>query len=158
MADNETKELPELKANYLKDLSFETPAGANILLVDWEPKLEAKIGLTASRMDKHAWEVVLMLEVTVKIKKLTVILIEAHQAGVFIAKDMDLELLRKFVAEDVPALLFPDVTETIRVLCRSGSFPGIEFEPIDFSKGFFKIGVDEFRQPGENIQAAIADL
>jgi preprotein translocase subunit SecB len=158
MADNETKELPELKANYLKDLSFETPAGANILRVEWEPVLQTKIGLSASRLDIHAWEVVLMLEITVNIKELTVILIEAHQAGVFIAKGMDLESLRNFVAEDVPALLFPDLTETIRVLCRSGGFPGIEFEPLDFSKGFFKMNAEAFRQPGEKIQAPIADL
>lgn len=158
MAENKTKELPELKTSYLKDLSFETPAGAQLFLVDWKPKLKPKIALAATRLDVHAWEVVLSLEIAVKIEKLTVILVEAHQAGIFSAENMDIESLRKFVSQDVPAMLFPDMTETIRVLCRSGGFPGIEFEPIDFSKGFFQIDIEEFKNPEEDIQVQSSDL
>ena len=156
MADEETKKLPELKATYLKDLSFEAPAGARIYLAEWKPKLQPEISLSAERLDKHAWEVVLSLKISVKVEKMMAMYIEAHQAGIFVDRDMDLDSLRRYIAEDVPAVLFSQLTETIRVLARNAGFPGIEFVPINFKKGWFVIDTEKIDLPPEEDQVPIS--
>jgi preprotein translocase subunit SecB len=133
MTDTETEAPFKLIRSYLKDMSFESPMGAKRFLSEEEPKVTQELNLEVFRLGPKAWEVVVIMLVTMKLGDSTALLIEAHQAGVIGTEERDHEVLRKMFKEDVANAIFPMLCETITVLTASAGFPKLVFEAVDFT-------------------------
>ncbi|MGK0499021.1 MAG: preprotein translocase subunit SecB [Oceanicoccus sp.] len=117
---------------FLKDASFEAPMGAAVFAKQWQPKMNVELNTGSTKASDDTFEVVLTITVTAKLEEETAMLIEVHQAGLFLAKGLEGEQLRQALAIVAPNLLFPYIRETIDGMAVKGGFPPINLQPVNF--------------------------
>jgi preprotein translocase subunit SecB len=121
---------------YLKDASFETPAGVKVFQQAWSPKLSQQLQTRSNKLDNALFDVVLMLTLTAIVgevgKEETAFIIEIQQGGVFqvIAPNTALEL--QIVNTTCPGILLPYAREAADSLAVKGGFPAISVPPVNF--------------------------
>ena len=123
-----------VKRIYVKDLSFEAPAVAD--MTRWQPKVSQDLNTELSKVDDTHYEVVLKLTVTVKQEEKTAFLIEVHQAGLFLVDNVEGQQLQHMLSSACPQILFPYVREAVDSLAIRGGFPPLNLPPINFDALF----------------------
>lgn len=121
---------------YLKDLSFETPMGAEVFKRQVKPKINQDISLSTKKLGDDNYEVELSLTVTVKDGESTIYLIEVHQAGIFAIQGMEGLQLAQILNTLCPSTLFPYAREAVDSIVVKGSFPALMMPPINFEALF----------------------
>jgi len=121
-----------LQRIYMKDLSFEAPLGAKAFTKQWQPQVQVDLNINTERLEGDNFEVVLTITITAKLGEETAFLIEIHQAGVFLAKGLEGEPLRRVLMIMCPNILFPYAREAIDALAARGSFPPLMLQPVNF--------------------------
>tara|TARA_B110000046_G_C12935879_1_gene373561 strand:- start:45 stop:557 length:513 start_codon:yes stop_codon:yes gene_type:complete len=121
---------------YLKDLSFETPQGAEGFQKNWKPKVNQDLNTKTSKIEEGVFEVALRITVTVTDGEDTIYLIEAEQAGLFTATGFSDQQLTQVLNTTCPSMLFPYVREVIDNVLVKGSFPPLMIPPINFDALF----------------------
>lgn len=133
MADNEAPAQEfSIQRMYLKDLSFETPAGVEIFKQQWKPQIQLDVNTRHEKLEDDLYEVVLTLTVTAKLEEQTGFLIEVQQGGIFLARGIEGDQLRQVMSTVSPNILFPYAREVIDSLAVKGSFPALMLAPINF--------------------------
>ncbi|CAA0078380.1 Protein-export protein SecB [BD1-7 clade bacterium] len=133
MAENEAQAQEfSIQRMYLKDMSFETPAGAEIFKQQWQPQIQLDVNTRHEKLEDNIFEVVLTLTVTAKLEEQTGFLIEIQQAGIFLCRGLEDAQLRQVLSTVAPNILFPYARETIDSLAVKGSFPALMLAPINF--------------------------
>lgn len=117
---------------YLKDLSFEAPKSPGVFLEEWQPELDMDIATKTSVVSENMHEVVLTVTVTVKMKKETVFLVEAQQAGIFSIKHFPEDQLRPLLGSFCPNILYPYAREVVTDVVVKGGFPQLYLSPVNF--------------------------
>jgi preprotein translocase subunit SecB len=117
---------------YVKDLSFETPQGAEAFKQQWKPAIKLDLNSSNKKLDDSNYEVVLSLTVTASLDDKPAFLAEVHQAGLFVCKGMDQKQLHQVLGSVCPNILFPYARETIDNLVLKGSFPPLMLAPVNF--------------------------
>lgn len=121
-------------AQYIKDLSFESPHAPHSLTVqDQAPNIEVSVDVQAQRLDEHQFEVELHVTAGAKRGDDTVFIAEVVYAGVFGLFNMDDDTTRAVCLIECPRLLFPFARRIIADSTRDGGFPPLMLEPIDFA-------------------------
>lgn len=122
-----------LQKIYSKDLSFEAPGTPGVFRKTWQPEVSVDLNTKHSAIDAEGnYEVVLAMTVTAQVEGETAFLIEVHQAGIFLARGIEGEELRRLLGTAAPNILFPYVRETIDSVCLKGSFPPLMLAPVNF--------------------------
>lgn len=121
---------------YLKDMSFETPLGAQAFRKEWKPNINQELNTKASKIDENLYEVVLTLTVTVKVGEDTVFLVEVQQAGAFGIAGLEGQQLTQALNTACPNILFPYAREAIDNIVTKGSFPALMLPPVNFDALF----------------------
>jgi preprotein translocase subunit SecB len=123
-----------LERIYVKDLSFETPLGAESFSTKWEPEVDLDLNNKASIIKDDFYEVVLSLTVTAKQKGggSAYYLVEVQQAGLFRVGNFSEEERKRVLATAAPATLFPYVRETIDSILLKAGFPPLMLAPVNF--------------------------
>lgn len=121
-----------LQRIYIKDSSFESPLGAKVFTKQWRPQVNVDLNTGSSRVEGDNYEVVLTVTITAKLDDETAFLVEVQQAGLFLAKGLDGENLRRLLAIMCPTILFPYARETIDSLVLKGAFPPLMLQPVNF--------------------------
>lgn len=121
-----------LQRVYLKDLSFESPMGAEAFKQAWQPKIGQDINTAVNKIEDDLFEVVLKLTINVQIEEKTVFLIEVQQAGLFAIKGIEGAQLAQLLNTMCPQILFPYAREVIDSCAVKGSFPALAIPPINF--------------------------
>ena len=141
MADQEnTEQKPEQKPEqqfaiqrlYLKDASYETPAGIEVFKSQWKPKIQMDVNTRTETLEEGVHEVVLTITITAKQEETTGFLVEVQQAGIFKCSGLSDEQLRFVLSTQCPNILFPYAREVVDSLVTKGSFPALMLAPMNF--------------------------
>jgi preprotein translocase subunit SecB len=139
MGDNgqgaEMESMPLMvKAQYIKDLSFENP-GAPALLgeLDAEPTIEINVNVQVQKLTSGDFEVSLMLNADAKSNGEQVFIAELEYAGIFeLGPEIPEEHQSAVLLIECPRLLFPFARNILADATREGGLPPLMLQPIDF--------------------------
>lgn len=133
---NQPTALPiSILAQYLKDLSFENPRAPQSLMAGQPaPEVSVHIDVQTSLQAEGVHEVALTLKVEAKAGADTVFLVEAVYAGLFQLSGVPPEHHGPVLLIEGPRLLFPFVRNIVADAIRTGGFPQLLINPIDFAE------------------------
>lgn len=121
-------------AQYVKDLSFESPGAPQTLQGPGEnPQLQIGVNVNAGPRGEDLYEVIVHIEAHAKSDAGVIYNIELDYAGLFRIKDVPENRLQPVLFVDCPTLIFPFVRRVIADIVRDGGFPPLMLDPIDFS-------------------------
>ena len=133
---NETQEniKPEFSIQriYIKDLSLESPLSPQVFRQEWKPDVNLQINVDTSKLDEDFHQVVIKITVTAKNQDKVALLIEVHQAGIFLLKNFSNEQKRHMLGAFCPNILFPYARELISETAIRAGFPPLYLSPINF--------------------------
>ncbi|AWF83115.1 protein-export chaperone SecB [Microbulbifer sp. A4B17] len=137
---------------YLKDLSFETPMGAEVFKKQWKPQVNQELNTKTAKIEDDLYEVALTLTITVKLEEDTAFLVEVKQAGLFGIKGLEGQQLAQALNTACPQILFPYAREVIDNAVVKGSFPALMLPPVNFD-ALFAAALDKAQKESEGAQA-----
>jgi preprotein translocase subunit SecB len=117
---------------YVKDLSLEIPNAPQVFLEREAPTVDIQLHHNSSGVEDGVFETVLTVTVTAKVKDKTMFLVEAAQAGIFVARNIPPAELEAVLAIACPNILFPYVREAISDLVVRAGFPPVILSPVNF--------------------------
>ncbi len=117
---------------YLKDLSFQAPAGASIFTESWSPQIKVDMQVGHSGIAGGLTEVVVTLSVVASNAGGTAFMVEVMQAGIFQISGYEGDALDRILLGKCPTILFPYAREAIESVLMKGRFPALILDPIDF--------------------------
>ncbi|WP_308365158.1 MULTISPECIES: protein-export chaperone SecB [unclassified Microbulbifer] len=141
---------------YLKDLSFETPMGAEIFKKQWKPQVNQELNTKTDKIDEDLYEVSLTLTITIKLEDETAFLVEVKQAGLFAIKGLEGQQLAQALNTACPQILFPYAREVVDNVVTKGSFPALMLPPINFD-ALFAAALAQAQQQAEGAKEEQAD-
>jgi len=122
-----------MHAQYIKDLSFESPMTPEIFIKQGgQPNVDIGVNVGASRLENGHFEVVLKIAATAKADDKTIFLIELSYAGVASCNVSDENMVHPLMAIEGPRLLFPFARSIVSTVTRDGGFMPLNLSPIDF--------------------------
>ena len=138
---------------FIKDISFETPAGSEMFKAQWKPQIHLDVNTRNEKLEDDIFEVVLTLTITAKQDDKTAFLVEVQQAGIFLAKGLADEQLRQVMGTVAPNILFPYAREMVDSLVTKGSFPALMLAPINFDALYQQAQQQRAEQQAEQADA-----
>jgi preprotein translocase subunit SecB len=127
--------LPPLivRAQYVKDLSFENPrAPQSFQGMQNQPAIQIGVHVSATKIGEQDYEVVLTINAEAKEKDEMLFVAELTYAGVFGVGAVPAEHVRPLLLIEGPRLLFPFARNILADATREGGFPPLMLQPIDF--------------------------
>lgn len=121
-----------VKAQYIKDLSFENPKAPWSLRADIRPEIEIGVDVRAERMAQDAFEVVLQLNVNGVHEGEKVFILELAYAGVFQFDNVRPDQAEYVLMVECARLLFPFARQIVGQITTDGGYPPLHIQPIDF--------------------------
>ncbi len=123
-----------LRAQYIKDMSFENPrAPASLFTLREPPQIEVSVNLGANRLEEHVFEVALHINVRAMVEKTTMFLTDLVYAGVIEMQNMPEEHIEPTLFIQGAQLIYPFARRVISDVTRDGGFPPVALEPLDFA-------------------------
>lgn len=126
------KDIFEIQRIYIKDISFEAPNTPDIFHHEWKPNVNLKIDHSVEEIEKNIFEIILKINLIVKIKEKLVFLCDLDQAGIFFITNVNEKKLKYCLHAYSPNILFPYARTCIANLIAYGSFPQMHLAPINF--------------------------
>jgi len=124
----------KLNAQYLKDLSFESPSSPASLVPQKEaPKIEVSLNLEAKEDSKDHFEVIIHITCSAKTDAMNIFTVEAKYAGLFTIQNLDGEQKEQVLLIHCPTILFPFIRRIVADATRDGGFQPLMIDPIDFA-------------------------
>src|SRR5438552_337526 len=117
---------------YVKDLSLEIPNAPNVFLEREAPTVDIQLHHNSSAVEDGVYQTVLTVTVTAKVKEKTLFLVDAAQAGIFVARNIPPGELEAVLAIACPNILFPYVREVISDTVVRAGFPPVILNPVNF--------------------------
>ncbi|MEM7399708.1 MAG: protein-export chaperone SecB [Pseudomonadota bacterium] len=122
-------------AQYVKDLSFESPGAPQTLQGPGEnPQLQIGVNVNAGPRGDDIYETVVHLEAHAKSDAGVIYNVELDYGGLFRIKNVPENMLQPVLFVDCPTLLFPFLRRAIADVVRDGGFPPLMLDPIDFGR------------------------
>lgn len=120
-------------AQYIKDfLVRESELSASLAAQEKQPTINIQINVTANAVAEHDFEVALSIEGKAETDNLVLFAFELIYAGVFRIQNVPQDSMHPFIMIECPRLLFPFAREIIATSVRSGGFPPLMLDPVDF--------------------------
>ena len=126
----------QINAQYIKDLSFESPRAPMVLQEEAQPAIEVSVDVKAHRLAEKSFEVVLSASADAKTDSGQVFLVELTYAGVFTLDGVNEQQVAQILLVECPRLLFPFARAIIADATRDGGFPPLMIQPVDFARLF----------------------
>ena len=122
-------------AQYIKDLSFESPSAPQSLQGPGQnPQLKVGVNVNAGPRAEDTYEVALQLEVHARSDQGVIYNVELVYGGLFRLKGVPQTLLQPVLFVDCPTILFPFLRRVLADVIRDGGFPPLMLDPIDFGR------------------------
>jgi len=122
-----------LRAQYIKDLSFESPrAPASIFSLREPPQMDVNINLAAQRLDENVFELSIQISARAVAEKTTIFLCDVVYAGVLEMQSIPDNAVESTLFIQGAQLLYPFARRVVADLTRDGGFPPLQLEPMDF--------------------------
>lgn len=119
---------------YIKDMSFENPNAPQSLTQGEQPKLDINVNVGAQQMGDDQFEVVLTLNAKAERPDMVMFNVELVYAGLFKVSGVPTEHMHPFVMIECPRMIFPFARNILSEATRSGGFPPLMLDPIDFAQ------------------------
>ena len=124
-------------AQYVKDLSFESPGAPNSLRGrDKAPGINISVNVNANPLSEKEFDVNLSLNAKASFEKDVLFNVELVYGGVFRIDGFPQEHMLPLLFIECPRLLFPFARQIIAEATRNGGFPPLMLDPIDFAQMF----------------------
>ena len=123
-------------AQYIKDLSVESPNSPQAFQWQVQPQLEVQFNIAVDKVADDIHEVILKIEVAAKSDQGTHFLIDLSYAGLYGLRNFPEESLTPFLLIEAPRLLFPFVRQIIADSSQNTGFPPLLLDPIDFGAAY----------------------
>lgn len=124
-------------AQYIKDLSFESPGAPNSLRGrDKAPGIAINVNVNANPLSDDQFDVNLTLNAKASFDKEVLFNVELVYGGVFAINGFPQEHMLPILFIECPRLLFPFARQIIADATRNGGFPPLMLDPIDFAQMF----------------------
>ena len=122
-----------LHAQYIKDLSFESPSSPEVFLNQpGQPNVEVAVNVASTALQNNHFEVVLKIAATAKTEDKTIFMVELSYGGIASSNVTDENMLHPLVSIEGPRLLFPFARAVVANITREGGFLPLNLNPIDF--------------------------
>ncbi len=133
----QTKASLNVLAQYVKDLSFESPGAPGSLRGrDKAPGIAINVNVAANPMSEKEFDVNLTLNAKASADKDVLFNVELVYGGVFRIDGFPQEHMLPVLFIECPRLLFPFARQIIAEATRNGGFPPLMLDPIDFAQMF----------------------
>jgi preprotein translocase subunit SecB len=123
---------------YVKDLSIEVPGAPKIFLEPDAPQLDVQVGSQGEQIGEDAYQCVLTITVTAKIKDKIAFLVEVQQAGVFRIQNLPAEAMEPTLMVACPNILFPYGREAVSDAVIRAGFPPLLLQPVNFEATYLQ--------------------
>lgn len=127
---------PALNAmvQYTKDFSFENPnAPRSLGPQQKQPNISIQVNVNVKQLAETDFEVELLLEGAAGEGADTLFKFELNYAGIFRLVNIPQDQMHPIVMIECPRLLFPFGRQIVAEAVRSGGFPPLYIDPIDFT-------------------------
>ena len=131
-ADQDNRPQFAMRAQYIKDLSFENPKAPEVLNQREQPKFEISVTVNGRPLGNDNHEVELQITARAMHDEEVTFLAELTYSGVFFVKNVPAEQVRPAIMIQGPSLLFPFARRVLADCTREGGFPPLMLDPIDF--------------------------
>ncbi|MBA3512262.1 protein-export chaperone SecB [Sphingomonas sp.] len=135
-------------AQYIKDLSVESPSSPQAFQWQAQPQLDVQFNINVDKVADEVHEVVLKIEVAARSDQGVHFLIDLSYAGVYGIRNLPEEALPPFLLIEAPRLLFPFARQIIADCSQNTGFPPLMLDPIDFGAAY--MAQLQATQPGED--------
>ena len=127
----------QVVAQYVKDLSFESPGAPNSLRGrDKAPGIAINVNVNANPLSDKQFDVNLTLNAKASFDQEVLFNVELVYGGVFAISGFPQEHMLPILFIECPRLLFPFARQIIAEATRNGGFPPLMLDPIDFAQMF----------------------
>src|SRR5687768_617779 len=123
-------------AQYIKDLSVESPSSPQAFQWQTQPQLEVQFNINVEKIADEVHEVVLKIEVSARSDLGVHFLIDLSYAGLYGLRNFPEEALPPFLLIEAPRLLFPFARQLIAEATQNTGFPPLLLDPIDFAAAY----------------------
>ena len=128
-----TQEQIRVHAQYVKDLSFESPSAPDSFVKTLgQPDVQIGVNVTAKRVNETLFEVELILTATAKVEEKILFVAELSYAGLMSATNISGDDIQALMMIEGPRLLFPFARAIMSNTTRDGGFLPLNLNPIDF--------------------------
>lgn len=122
-----------IKAQYVKDLSFENPrAPTSLQGLQTPPSIQVSVKVSGQRLADADYEVMLTITAEAKTGDEALFLVELTYGGIVTLGNVAPEYVRPLLFIEAPRLLFPFARNVIAEATREGGFPPLLIQPVDF--------------------------
>jgi preprotein translocase subunit SecB len=123
-------------AQYIKDLSVESPSSPQVFQWQAPPSLDVQFGITGNKVADDVHEIVLKIELNAKSDGGTHFIVDLSYAGLFGFRNIPEEALPPFLLVEAPRLLFPFARQIVADAVQNLGFPPVLLDPIDFASAY----------------------
>lgn len=143
-----------VRAQYIKDLSFENPSAlSNITGAEEKPSISINIEAHAHNLKDRDFEVTLKIRIDAKKKDAQVFLMDLEYAGAFsIGPEVPEEYVRPILMIECPRILFPFARNIVATATQEGGYPALLLTPVDFADLYQRQMAQEQAQESETKQ------
>lgn len=133
-----TAPMMALRAQYVKDLSFENPRAPHALFnLKEAPAMEVSINLAAQGLENGLNELALSIQVKANSEGNALFAVELVYAGLIELRNLPQEEAEKALFISGANLLFPFARRVVADVTRDGGFPPLQLEPMDFASMYY---------------------
>jgi preprotein translocase subunit SecB len=131
-AQESTQPVFSIEKVYVKDLSLEVPNAPQVFLEREAPQVDIQLHHNSASVEEGVYQTTLTVTVTAKVGEKTLFLVEAAQAGIFVARNIPPNELEPVLGIACPNILFPYVREVISETVVRAGFPPVILSPVNF--------------------------
>jgi preprotein translocase subunit SecB len=124
------------QAVYIKDVSFESPAGPRLAPNSPNPTINLNLATSVNDLGGDLKEVVLTVRVEAQSAEKTVWLCEVQQAGAFGIRNVPQGDMQRLLGIFCPNYLLPYARQVVSDLLMKGGFPPFLLPPVNFDALF----------------------
>ena len=135
-------------AQYIKDLSVESPSAPQVFQWQDQPALDVQFNMNVERVSDEVHEVGMKIEVKAQSQNGVHFMIDLSYAGLFGLRNFPEEAVAPFLLIEAPRLLFPFARQIICDATQNLGFAPLLLEPVDFASAYMA-QLQAGQQPGE---------
>jgi preprotein translocase subunit SecB len=120
-------------AQYVKDLSVESPSSPAVFQWQAQPQVDVQFGINVNNVSDEVHEVTLKVKVSARSDEGPHFLVDLSYAGLIGIRNLPEDASGQFLLIEAPRMLFPFLRQIVADAVQHAGFPALMLEPIDFS-------------------------
>jgi preprotein translocase subunit SecB len=136
-------------AQYIKDLSVESPSVPQVFQWQDQPSVDVNFNLNVDKVSDEVNEVVLKIEVKAHSQNGVHFLVDLSFGGLFGLRNFPQDAAPPFLLIEAPRLLFPFARQIVCESIQNMGFPPLLLEPIDFGAAYMAQMQAQQQQQGQ---------